>query len=117
MRFCKQPGCPNKVKYGFCEDHKPKGRTGSKNKFYGSKEWKMLRAWHISQEPLCRICNDRGQMVDHIHEIAEGGDALAVSNLQTLCRSCHEKKSDRFAGKVYDYEKVQPQYEHGMFRF
>jgi 5-methylcytosine-specific restriction endonuclease McrA len=58
-------------------------------------------------------------VVDHIIEIeAPGGcDPLDVSNLQTLCRRCHEQKSDRFAGKVYSYGKVQTQHEHGMFRF
>ena len=116
MRFCKQPGCPAKVTSGYCDIHKRKS-TGSQNPFYGSKEWKLLRGWFISQEPLCRICNAPGEMVDHIHEIADGGDPMEISNLQTLCQRCHNQKSDRFAGKVYDYEKVQPQYEHGVFRF
>jgi 5-methylcytosine-specific restriction endonuclease McrA len=53
-------------------------------------------------------------MVDHIHEIAEGGDPLAVSNLQTLCRSCHEKKSDRFSGKVYGYDQMQRKPVNGV---
>ena len=118
MRYCKQAGCPNLVTSGLCPVHKPKGRTGSRNPFYGSAAWKKLRVWQLAQEPLCRSCGSAGEVVDHAHEIKDGGDSLAVSNIQTLCRRCHEIKSDRFAGKVYDYATVQPKPINSVrFRF
>jgi 5-methylcytosine-specific restriction protein A len=31
--------------------------------------------------------------VDHIKPISEGGEAFDIGNLQSLCVSCHAKKS------------------------
>ncbi|MCI4339286.1 MAG: HNH endonuclease [Thermoplasmata archaeon] len=48
----------------------------------------------------CRICGTRHRAreldVDHIIEIARGGAALEYSNLQTVCRVCHGKKTRAF---------------------
>ena len=41
-------------------------------------------------------------MVDHIKPISIGGDRLHQSNLQTLCNSCHNKKS---AKESVEYRK------------
>ena len=121
MKFCRKPGCNAIVSKGFCEAHKPRGRTGSKNPFYGSAAWKKLRAWHITtQEPLCRMCGAAGEVVDHVVEIGTDGggcDPLDASNLQTLCRKCHEAKSNRFKPKEYSYGKVQTQSVNAVFRF
>jgi 5-methylcytosine-specific restriction endonuclease McrA len=43
----------------------------------------------------CRQCGATENLtLDHIVSIASGGTS-DVSNLQTLCRSCNVKKSDR----------------------
>lgn len=48
----------------------------------------------------CRICGARHRAreldVDHIVEIARGGAALEYSNLQTVCRRCHVRKTQEF---------------------
>jgi len=48
----------------------------------------------------CRLCGTRRRArdldVDHILEIARGGAALEYSNLQTVCRPCHQKKTRAF---------------------
>jgi 5-methylcytosine-specific restriction protein A len=57
------------------------------------------RARWLSEQPLCVMCAamtpprvTAGQDVDHKKPLAKGG-ADDESNLQTLCRECHEKKS------------------------
>lgn len=37
--------------------------------------------------------------MDHILEVAEGGGACGLENLQTLCLKCHHRKSAIFAGR------------------
>lgn len=72
-------------------------------KFYHSRSWRKLRILHLKSEPLCRHCRQRGvttpaKDVDHIFPINKGGAPLSESNLQSLCRSCHAKKTatDKF---------------------
>jgi 5-methylcytosine-specific restriction endonuclease McrA len=66
--------------------------------FYNSREWRALRARHIKANPYCRVClmlgyMERGQHVDHIHEIKGGGAPLDPRNLQTLCKLHHDQKT------------------------
>jgi len=75
-------------------------KTDGERRFYGSPEWKRLRAAHRRNEPLCRECAkagiDRlGDMVDHIIPIRRGGDPLDDRNLQTLCHPHHDAKRRR----------------------
>ena len=65
-----------------------------------SATWLKLRAEVLRHEPLCRHCLKEGRLttavdVDHID-----GDTFnnAASNLQSLCRSCHAKKTVRENG-------------------
>jgi 5-methylcytosine-specific restriction protein A len=74
-------------------------KSWSGTKFdYSSKDWIKLRNFVRSEEPLCRICKDRGEIVptkiiDHIKPIIECGEAWDRDNLQGLCESCHNRKS------------------------
>jgi hypothetical protein len=59
------------------------------------KDWRTLRAYVLSGEPLCRHCTSRGLTVvatevDHVHNDAT--DNRLVS-LQPLCKSCHSIKT------------------------
>ena len=74
--------------------------SGENMKFYNSKKWRSLRNYFIQMNPLCKSCEDMGyitpgQEVDHIKPIRLGGAECLVSNLQTLCKSCHARKSGR----------------------
>lgn len=63
--------------------------------------WRRLRADVLADEPLCRDCNARGILtpatdVDHIHN--DPSDNRRES-LQSLCASCHARKTARDHGK------------------
>ena len=60
----------------------------------------------------CEECLKNGQrkkatMVDHIVPIKQGGDKFSFSNLQSLCWTCHSRKSaqegSRWGRKPRDY--------------
>jgi len=77
-------------------DYTKKRRVNAK--FYNSKTWKRLRLWHIRQQPLCVRCKENGRavdadVVDHMHELRDGGSALDSNNLQSLCHHHHNRKS------------------------
>ena len=77
--------------------------TGARNdgqmrQFYNSKAWRSLRNYKIQLNPLCEICETKGltepgKEIDHIQAIRDNGAMLSLSNLQTLCKSCHARKS------------------------
>jgi 5-methylcytosine-specific restriction protein A len=61
--------------------------------------WRKFASWWLTQEPLCRICKQRGvvsagALVDHIVPLRAGGKRLSKHNVQTMCRSCHKIKTD-----------------------
>ena len=104
---CRYPGCPNLVEGGgYCEEHKKVmdkqynryERDKKSQSFYNSKAWKTAKARHLKIEPLCRECKKKGLLVratvvDHIVPIKQGGALLDEGNLQSLCWSCHSRKS------------------------
>ena len=66
--------------------------------FYNSRQWRSLRNYKIQLDPLCEECNRKGLVepgveVDHIKALRDNGAPLSLSNLQSLCRSCHASKS------------------------
>jgi 5-methylcytosine-specific restriction protein A len=74
-----------------------------RNAFYDSKAWRDLRAWQLAEHPLCAHCELAGLLVsatvaDHIIERKNGGAELDSDNLQSLCASCHGKKTRRDGG-------------------
>ena len=47
---------------------------------------------------FCNYCGDTANEVDHILELAEGGDN-DISNLQVLCTNCHKIKTAAYNSK------------------
>ena len=69
----------------------------SHDPFYQTKEWKSLRTTQLTIYPICAHCQKEGRIVpatvaDHVEPRKQGG-ADELSNLQSLCASCHNKKS------------------------
>ena len=103
---CRYPGCPELCEGRYCDQHQPlidhdyntRHRDREASRFYSSDRWRKLRAAKLSRTPLCEECARQGKttaatMVDHIQPIKQGGRALDMDNLQSLCWSCHSAKS------------------------
>ena len=65
---------------------------------YNSREWRTHSTSFRRDNPLCVKCLDEGlaidsQVTDHIVQIIKGGSIWDSSNLQALCKPCHDKKS------------------------
>lgn len=91
------------TKRPWIPERKPQqGRQRSNSKFYHSPAWRKLRSSYIINNPLCEECLKKGltveaNVVDHITPVNQGGASLDMANLQSLCHSCHNRKSGREA--------------------
>lgn len=54
----------------------------------------------LAEFPLCNMCNGIGAHIDHIVPLRAGGAPYDQANLQTLCASCHSKKTRREAAEA-----------------
>lgn len=110
---CKHSGCAKLVDGGkYCDEHRPLHpevvRSASK-RGYGSK-WRKARKTYLSEHPLCVECLKHGKyiqatVVDHI--VPHRMDMKLFwdkSNWQSLCKTCHDKKTGRFDSRpTYKY--------------
>jgi 5-methylcytosine-specific restriction protein A len=69
-------------------------------KLYHSKEWRAIREQAmIRDHGLCQECLkheriEQAKVVDHIKRVDEHPELrLELSNLQSLCKACHNKKT------------------------
>lgn len=113
---CSRGGCHRVVPHGtrYCAEHTQqknkadyeiyrKGDVGQK--VYKSKSWENTRRYHLHDHPYCSEClklgikNAEKPEVDHkipLKEwIAQGGDPLDPTNLDTLCLVHHGQKTRR----------------------
>jgi 5-methylcytosine-specific restriction protein A len=73
-------------------------KRAAKEEQYHTTRWRNLSKLFRSQNPLCVSCLSNhlvvaAQHVDHIRPISEGGAMWNIENLQSLCISCHNRKS------------------------
>ena len=115
---CSYPGCPELVEDQYCKEHMKK-RNNEYNKFerddfsknfYNTPAWRITRRKQLESYPFCSECLKIGKrskaiIVDHIVPVKQGGDRFDSSNLQSLCWSCHSRKSikegSRYGKKTY----------------
>ena len=103
---CRHPGCPELTSETFCEKHKKESnrvynlykRDELSRTFYRTPKWVETRKRKLQLSPFCEECRKGGtivpgKIVDHIIPIKQGGEPFDLNNLQTLCWSCHSRKS------------------------
>jgi 5-methylcytosine-specific restriction enzyme A len=82
------------------QSYKPPGsaRPSSAKRGY-DRRWTAIRNVHLADHPLCVKCEARGlvveaTVVDHITPHCGNEELLHdTNNLQSLCKSCHGRKS------------------------
>lgn len=95
-RFC--PVCGKIAdKYKYCSIACKKSRRTTR------KEWIEIRKQILIEEDFtCRSCHKKLEEteleIDHIIEIADGGDKQDRKNLEVLCKYCHKWKTKIAAG-------------------
>jgi 5-methylcytosine-specific restriction endonuclease McrA len=82
---------------------KHQGRT-ARTHLYDTYQWKKVRKLQLQRESLCRTCLSASRIVaasvaDHVirYNTKEGQELgfFNMDNLQSLCSSCHARKSNR----------------------
>lgn len=66
--------------------------------WYQSRRWRKKRLRQLDHEPLCRTCaaDDKtvpARIADHIVDHHGNPDAFWNNELQSLCASCHSRKT------------------------
>lgn len=113
-RLCNHAGCNQLVSYDqtYCSKHKEEAKKNHYDNyenrkkiggkyfwFYKSKRWQKLSRLHRMNYPMCEQCLKDGivrkaDLVDHIEEIRDNWEKrFDEDNLQSLCHSCHWKKT------------------------
>ena len=110
-KICRIHGIHNDKKCKKCISTKRKEydknyRNKESKDFYNSNSWKETRSTILRNNPFCKICKLPAQTVDHIIPISENGHKTKENNLQSLCISCHNKKT-RFENYKGGYKNVK----------
>lgn len=97
------PSKPNNIKRSWVLERKAFEREQDNSKFYNSRTWRKLRKFVLDKHPLCIECERKGLTTiatvgDHIVAITQGGAPLDESNIQPLCKKCHDSKSGKESG-------------------
>ena len=106
---CRHPTCPDLVAQpGYCQAHQhlapqrrahehktydQSRRDPEAKRFYNSKAWKATRLIKLAGDPICQLC-EKATATDVHHLIALRADwakALDLTNLQSLCGTCHKR--------------------------
>jgi 5-methylcytosine-specific restriction protein A len=97
---CSEPGCPRLTCGGPCPDHAQR-RLETADRARGSaaargydRRWRARRRLFLSCYPICATCSAPASVVDHVVPKAQGG-ADDESNFQSLCATCHGRKTMR----------------------
>lgn len=68
--------------------------SGEYNELYHTARWRAMQKAQLRMQPRCAICGARATVADHIVPHRGNLDAFySVYNLQSLCASCHSKKT------------------------
>jgi 5-methylcytosine-specific restriction enzyme A len=113
LKPCAYPGCPELVENHarFCLQHTRAEyrahdtRRGTPTERGYSYRWRKYTEHYKKNNPLCVECKKQGKItpvycVDHIIPISGPDDPLFwdANNHQSLCESCHNKKTAKEKG-------------------
>ena len=89
---------PNKIQRSWVPQRVAFERENSNSDFYNSWPWRKFAKRFKQNNPLCIECLKLDlvitvKVVDHIVPINAGGAKLDEANCQSLCESCHNRKS------------------------
>jgi 5-methylcytosine-specific restriction enzyme A len=115
LRPCTKQGCNNLTRDAYCEVHQQLKEQNRKQRnkdynitkrdpvttgFYKTKAWELVRKQVLIRDHgLCQHClKDKkitvADMVDHIVPVKVAWHLrLVLSNLQSLCNACHNRKT------------------------
>lgn len=94
-KICKSPNCNELISEGaYCTKHKPPNRPISEWASMYGRRWRKARYLFLLEHTDCEECGDSANEVDHIIP-HRGNNELFwdKTNWQTLCKSCHSKKT------------------------
>ena len=116
QRPCAQVNCSRLTRSRYCEEHEkerakrswsntadPSASVYSKptkrkrNPIYATAQWRAVRLMKLRRNPTCEADNCRAfaREVDHVVSLQAGGAPFDTNNLQSLCTSCHARKTAR----------------------
>ena len=77
----------------------PDNRPSAARRGY-DRRWQKVRALKLRMDPLCEGCKRAGRVtpaneVHHVVALADGGERLAMDNLESLCKPCHSRETGR----------------------
>lgn len=118
LTYCATPGCAVRVPFGHCAQHRSlrdRVRGSSHARRYTSR-WRRYSVARLARYPLCGMRDDGVRYPQHSvctqqqrlepatctdHIVPHGGDPVLFwdpSNHQSLCASCHSRKTVRDDG-------------------
>jgi len=99
---CRVPRCPGyQTQGGYCAAHQHLVTPGwgpdpaySPDCRNDNRTFRRLRAAWLMGHPLCTLCRQPGNILDHIRPHRGDRDLFwSQDNWQTLCRQCHDRKT------------------------
>lgn len=113
---CAHPGCPELTSSTRCPKHAPPDRRPPASQRGYGHDWRKRRARYLRRHPNCVACGAPATDVDHIIPRADlertpGVDPDDDRWLQSLCHSCHSRKTaaqDGSFGRAIDYDRTLP---------
>ena len=85
-------------------------QRGSPSRVYG-RQWQALRLQKLATMPLCEECPEPVEATIVDHRTPHRGDfrlMYSFSNLRSLCKSCHDRKTATSDGGFGNPVKVAP---------
>lgn len=110
LSVCSAPGCATLVAGGRCALHPRQMPPRERQPIHGSSRWRRLSLAFLGDHPLCigyprdahGAYPTMSEVADHVIPVRERSDLQwDVTNLQPLCRECHQRKTaDEQAGRI-----------------